>query len=120
MYKYEGELNRTMEFEEEQSYKVGEIYNLGIHWATPEASTQYFLENKEYIYNFHCKNASGLAIDYDNITEEEEHEYDTDEDAWEECEVIVDKNQEFEIISIEGGYWEELNRYMYEVEVKIA
>ena len=120
MKKYEGELNRTMEFDGEQDYEVGGIYSLGMHWAMPDASSQDFLEGKKYTYNFHCKNASGMAFDYDNMTEDEMHEYDTNEDAWQECEVIVDENQKFEIISIEGGYYEELDGYIYDVEVKIA
>lgn len=48
------------------------------------------------------------------------HEYDTNEDAWGECEVIVDENQKFEIESIEGGYYEEFDGYIYDVEVKIV
>lgn len=120
MKAYEGELNRTMEFEEEQSYKIGGVYNLGIHWATPDASSQDFLTGKKYTYNFHCENCSGMAFDYDNMTEEEKSEYDTNEDAWQEREVIVDENQKFEIASIEGGYYEEFDGYIYDVEVKIA
>ncbi len=120
MKAYEGELNRTMEFEEEQSYKIGGIYNLGIHWATPDASSSEYLEGKRYTYIFRCKNASGMAIDYDNMTEDEMYEYDTNEDAWQECEVIVDENQKFEIVSISGGYYEEFDGYIYDLEVKIA
>lgn len=118
MKKYEGELNRTMEFSEEQNYIVGGIYNLGMHWATPDASSQDFLTGKRYTYNFHCAQASGMAFDYDNMSDEEKREYDTNEDAWTECEVIIDKEQKFEIMSVEGGYWEELDGYIYEVEVK--
>ena len=52
MKAYKGELNRTMEFEEEQSYKIGGVYNLGIHWATPDASSQDFLEGKSTLTIF--------------------------------------------------------------------
>lgn len=120
MKAYEGELNRTMEFDLEQDYNVGEMYNLGIHWATPDASSQEFLTGKKYTYNFYCQNGVGMAIDYDNMTDEEKYEYDTNEDAWRECEVIINKEQKFEILSIEGGYWEELNGFIYDVEVKVA
>lgn len=120
MMKYEGELYRTMEFDTEQKYKIGQVVNLGIHWATPDASSQDFLTGKKYTYNFHCKKASGIALDYENLTDEEKFEYDTDENAWTECEVIVDKEQKFEIMSAEGGYWEEVDGYMYDIEVRVA
>ena len=73
MKAYEGELNRTMEFNSEQDYNLGEMYNLGIHWATPDASSQEFLTGKKYTYNFHCQNGVGMAIDYDNMTDEEKY-----------------------------------------------
>ena len=120
MKAYKGELNRTMEFDNEQAYNVGDIVDLGKHWATPEATSQEFLVGKKYTYNFHCQNAEGMAIDYDNLTPEEEYEYDTNEDAWQECEVIVDENQRFKIISVDGGYWEEFDGYVYDVIVEVA
>jgi len=118
MKKYTGELRRMMEFDSEQLYEVGQKANLGIHWATPDASSQDFLTGKKHTYNFHCENAEGMEIEYDNISEEEAREFETDADAWEECEVIVDEKQKFEILSIECEYWEEFGGYMYEVEVK--
>lgn len=119
MLEYKGELNRTMEFDSEQNYNIGDVVDLGIHWAKPEASCQDFLTGKKYTYNFHCENGAGMAIDYDNLTSEEEQEYETNEDAWQEAEVIV-KDKKFEILSISGCYWEEFDGYMYDVEVRIA
>ncbi len=43
MLEYIGEMNRTMEFDSEQDFEVGSVYDLGTHWAKPEASEQDFL-----------------------------------------------------------------------------
>lgn len=116
---FEGELQRIMEFDEEQNYQVGGVYSLGIHWSTPDISTEEFLQQKRYTYIFHCENLEGYQLDYDNLTEDDMFELDTNEDCFEECEVLVDPDKKFEILDISGGFYDDdENVYIADIIVK--
>ncbi len=118
---YIGEAVRVMEFDSEQKFEVGKIYKLGIHWATPDATDEDFLEGKKFTYVFHCKQCEGYKLNYDNLTDEDKYELDTDEDAFGECEVLIDAEKQFKIISFNGGYVDDYETiYLAEIEVEIA
>lgn len=116
---FSGEIVRTMEFDNYQNYEIGNTYKLGSSWATTDISSCEFLENKKYTYVFHCKKCSGHKLDYDNLTNEEMSILDTSEDAWRECEVLVDSEQMFKILSKNEGFVDDNNSiFVCNLEVK--
>lgn len=104
---YQGELHRVMEFDGEQDYQVGGVYKLGVHWSTPSAESQYFLDGKRFTYNFYWENGRGYKIDYENLDEEQCSIFDTTSDNELESEVLVDSDILFKVVKIDGGFYDD-------------
>lgn len=115
---FEGALHRVMAFRFTQNYEEGQQLTLGQCWTNGgdyQPETDMF---GKYKYLFICENGKGFKIDYDELTEDEMYILGC-EDCESENEVLVSKDQIFEIVSVNSTDEDFAEMGFYEIKVKM-